>query len=292
LEQKRVWTGLGFATASALSFALLNVAIRYSEPYLSVWQIMFARSVFGVAVMLPLGRLWTFRLWGRGRKTLLLAGVTNLVNVIALTTAIFLLPLFQALVLLYLYPLFAALISPLINGDRFDGGDWGLIVLGLAGTVLVLWPGEMNGGLSLGHLLGLGAAFSYGLTTTLIRRIVSVNSPLVPFFYVSIVGSVVCALPALTARTPFFALPPHGWAILCALCVCGASAYLCSNKALGYLPSPKVGVISMTEVVFSALFGLLLFHEQPGPLALAGGVLILASGVALSRKPGRPSEAY
>lgn len=276
--------GYFFATASALSFALLSVAVRYSEPYLNVWQIMFARSIFGVAVMLLLARMGNLSLRGEGRKTLILAGFAAVTNVICLTSAIFRLPLFEALVLLYLYPMFAALISPFINGDRFGSADWLMIAMGLLGTGLVLWPGELGGALSVGHLLGLGAAFSYGLTTTLIRRVVNLNNPLTPFFYVCVVGSLVCALPAFW-HLPETGLPVTGWAGLVALSVFGALAYLASNKALKYLPSPKVGVVSMSEVIFSGIFGFLLFREHLGPAALLGGALIMASGLLLSFKP-------
>ncbi|MEJ2525207.1 MAG: EamA family transporter [Desulfuromonadales bacterium] len=69
--------------------------------------------------------------------------------------------------------------------------------------------------------------------------------------------------------------------------VFGAAAYLFSNKALEFLSSPKVGVISMSEVAFSSFFGLILFGEQLGWLMVLGGGLILISGVLLSFKTGR-----
>ncbi len=281
---KQRWTGFFFAMVSALSFALLNVAIRYSEPYLDVWQIMFARSVFGLLVMIMLARLGRVSLRGVERKTLLLVGFTSVINVICLTAAIFRLPLFEALVLLYLYPLFAALMSPLINGDRFGRSDWGVMVLGLMGAVLVLWPGELASQLSVAHLLGLGAAFSYGLTTTLLRRVARLNNPLIPFFYICVVGTLVCGLPAL-GQGSLVALPLAAWVGIFALCLFGLLAYLASIKALQYLSSPRVGVISMAEVLFSSLFGLVLFGERLGTLAIFGGVLILLSGLLLSLKP-------
>ncbi|MDT8444213.1 MAG: DMT family transporter [Desulfuromonadales bacterium] len=276
--------GFGFATGSAFAFALLNVTIRYCGPYLTVWQMVFARSVFGVIAMLLLARFSGISLWGRGRKTLLLAGVTSVINVVCLMSAILLLPLFEALVLLYLYPLFAALISPVISGDQLSKGDWAGIAVGLTGAFLVLWPEQVDARLSLGHVLGLLAAFSYGLSMTLIRRVVGVNNPLVPFFYISLVGCVVCALPALWPITSSGHLPVQGWAGLSAVVVLTAIAYLACIKALAYLPSPQVGVISTSEVVFSAVFGLWLFNEPLGKLAFTGGALILAGGLFLSMK--------
>ncbi|MEJ2471849.1 MAG: DMT family transporter [Desulfuromonadales bacterium] len=278
--------GVAFATASAFSFSLLNVVVRFSEPYLSVWQMMFARSVFGLVMVALLARWSGINLWGRGRKTLVGIGFTNVANVLCLTSAIFLLPLFEALILLYFYPVFAALISPTISGDHLEKADWGIMALGLLGMTLVLWPGQLNASLSLGHALGLAAAFCYGLTTTLIRRAVKTNHNFVPFFYVCLVGCLVCG-PVVFWQQPIVRLPAEGWGALLALSVFGAAAYLFSNKALEFLSSPKVGVISMSEVAFSSFFGLILFGEQLGWLMVLGGGLILISGVLLSFKTGR-----
>lgn len=276
--------GFGFATASAFAFALLNVTVRYCGPYLTVWQMVFARSLFGAVAMLILARLSNVRILGQGRKTLLLAGLASVINVLCLMSAILLLPLFEALVLLYLYPLFAALISPAVSGDRLSKGDWCGVIIGLTGAVLVLWPGEVNGTLSIGHLLGLSAAFSYGLSMTLIRRVISMNSTLVPFFYISLVGVIVSFVPAVWIASPVGHLPIQGWVGLSAVVLLTALAYLACSKALVHLPSPQVGVISTSEVVFSAIFGFFLFNESLGKMAFMGGTLVLGGGLFVSMK--------
>lgn len=274
--------GIGFATASAFTFALLNVTVRFCGPYLSVWQMVFARSVFGVAAMLMLARFTNVSIWGRERLTLLLAGVASIINVVCLMSAILILPLFEALVLLYLYPLFAALISPVICGDRLSKIDWFGIALGFIGAILVLWPDNIETRLSIGHLFALVAAFCYALTMTLIRRVISFNPPLVPFFYISLVGCLVGLLPAVWEAQPISLLPAQGWAGLAGIAVFAALAYLACSKALVYLPSHQVGVISTTEVVFTSILGFLLFNESIGKLALLGGGFILAGGLFLS----------
>lgn len=234
--------------------------------------------------MLLLARFSGVNIWGHGRKTLLLAGVASVINVLCLMSAILLLPLYEALILLYLYPLFAALISPVVSGDRLSTGDWCGVVIGMIGAVMVLWPGELEAKLSVGHLLGLSAAFSYGLSMTLIRRVISINNTLVPFFYISLVGCVVSFVPALWPITFSGHLPVQGWIGMFAVVVLTALAYLACSKALVYLPSPQVGVISTSEVVFSAIFGLLLFNEPLGKMAFIGGTLILIGGIFLSTK--------
>ena len=281
--------GFGLAAASAGFFACMDVAVRYCAPYLNLWQIIFGRSLLGLAAMVLLARLLRLDLFGRQRKTLLLAGLAGGIGVICLTAALLLLPLFQALVLLYLYPLFAAAIAPLITGDRFRRGDWFALTCGLAGTVLVLWPaGGPAGRFSLGHLLGLTAAGCYALAMNLIRRTVNHSGPLAPLFYITAVAGLACAFPAVLTPLPQGTLFAEGLLALGALTLFGLLAYLTSNLALGRLPAPTVGVIAMLEVVFSALLGLFLFHETLSVTALLGGAVILASGLFLTLKPTRP----
>jgi drug/metabolite transporter (DMT)-like permease len=153
--------------------------------------------------------------------------------------------------------------------------------LAFIGTVLILWSGQAAGRLQWGHLAGLTAGFGYGLTITLIRRVSAFNSPLTPFFYISLVGTVVCIGPLLFQQSPIL-IQSQGAIGLLVISTLAACAYLASNKALSYLPSPKTGVIGMSEVVFGAILGLVLFNEPMGWRSVLGGFLIISSDIWLT----------
>ena len=176
------WIGAICAFAAACSYAGLNAAIRFADAHMSIWHIVFYRSLFGVAAMIVLAWVKKYPLLGMQRSTLCLAGFSGAVGITALTLALILLPLFEALVLLYLFPVFAALLSPWLTGDRVSNRDWLLISAACCGAAIVLWSGKRVEGLHWGHLLSLIASFSLGLTFTLIRRVSSENNPLTPFF--------------------------------------------------------------------------------------------------------------
>jgi hypothetical protein len=55
--------GIFFAFLSAIIFVTLNIAILFSEPYLTVWRLMFSRCLFGVAAMVALARFGGSILW-------------------------------------------------------------------------------------------------------------------------------------------------------------------------------------------------------------------------------------
>lgn len=275
------WLGLTYGFTAAVCYAGLNVAIRFADAHMSVWHIVFYRSLFGAVAMILLARLSGGAILGRRRPTLCLAGIAGAVGIVALTEALIVLPLFEALVLLYLFPAFSALLSPWLTADRVARRDWLLIGAACGGAALVLWSGRLGSGLQWGHLLGLTAAFCLGLTFTLIRRVSADNSALTPFFYICVAGMVVAVGPMLyQAGTPTIAAA--GLPALSAVGLLACAAHLAGNKALAFLPSPRVGVICMSEVVFGAIIGMLLFDEFFGWRTLLGGMLIVGAGIGLN----------
>jgi drug/metabolite transporter (DMT)-like permease len=274
-------TGAAFAFLSACVFALLNVAIRYASPYMTVWHMMVGRSLFGVAAAVLLARAAGVAVLGTHRGTLTAVGTAGVTAVTCLTGALVLLPLFEALVLLYLYPAVAALLSPRLTGDRVTREDWGWILLAAVGAALVLWSGEAQWRPRWGHLLAVSAAVAYGSALTLIRRVSRDNSPVTPYFYMSAVGCIVCAVPLAWHSGPVWP-DSRGLPALAAIALLAAAAHLCTNRALRHLPSPVVGVVGMSEAVFGGVLGYVLFDEPQRWHSLLGGVLILSSGVRLS----------
>ena len=275
------WTGLVCAFVAAVCYAGLNTAIRFADAHMSVWHIIFYRSLFGVFVVVLLAGMTGVWIFGRQRLTLCLLGLSGALGVTALTVALILLPLFEALVLLYLFPAFAALLSPWLTSDHVSQRDWIFIGTACFGTALVLWSGQLGSGIQWGHFLGLFASFCLGLTFTLIRRISADNSPLTPFFYICVAGIVVSIGPVLLQPT-IFAISSDGLPALVTVAVLATVAHLAGNKALVYLPSPRVGVILMSEVIFGAIIGLLIFGEFLGLRTLLGGVLIIGGGIGLN----------
>ncbi|MCF8109679.1 MAG: hypothetical protein K9J81_11890, partial [Desulfohalobiaceae bacterium] len=65
-------SGACLAVLAAFLFSILNVVIRFSEPHLTVWHMMFGRSVFGLVFLLLAARAWRLNILGQKRGILLL----------------------------------------------------------------------------------------------------------------------------------------------------------------------------------------------------------------------------
>ncbi|MGM0642694.1 MAG: DMT family transporter [Thermodesulfobacteriota bacterium] len=275
------FAGAAFAFLAAVIFSFLNLAIRFSEPHLTVWHMIFGRSVFGVIFLLAAARIGNIRLSGNNPRTLAALGISGTIGIVGLTVALLHVPLFQALILFYTYPAVAALVSPLLTDDRIRFSDWVCIVLAFSGTFLILWSGNRIGiSLSLGHAAALGASAALGVTLTLIRRISADHNALTPIFYISVAGTLISFFPLLFSDSGIPASAAGFWWI-CAIGILGVSAHISTNTALSYITSPKVGIIGMLEVFFGAVYGYLLFAETLGWSTLFGGTLIIAAAVGL-----------
>jgi drug/metabolite transporter (DMT)-like permease len=282
-------TGMAYGFAAAACYAGLNTAIRFADVHMDIWHIIFYRSLFGAVAMVLLAHSTGGNILGRQRPTLCLLGVAGAAGVIALTVALIVLPLFEALVLLYLFPAFAALLSPWLTRDRLTRWQWPLIAAACLGAITVLWSGQQVNGLQWGHLLALISAFCLGLAFTLTRRISAENSPLTPFFYICAAGAIATAGPILfDAGT--FTVAVSGVPALAAVALLATGAHILGNKALTLLPSPQVGVICMAEVPAGALIGLLVFGESFGLQTLIGGMLIIVAGIGLNISRVNPAK--
>ncbi|MFP4158523.1 MAG: DMT family transporter [Desulfobacterales bacterium] len=278
------------AVLAAFLFSCLNVVIRFSDPYLTIWHMMFGRSLFGAIFLILLARSAGARLAGSKKGTLVLLSLTGTAGILCLTLALLRIPLFQALILFYTYPVVAALISPWLTSDTNSLWNWACIFLAFIGTGLTLWSGQ-HGALEIdiGHLSGLAASAGMGLTMTLVRRISAENNALSPIFYISVSGMIVSLAPLFHPDIGF-AVPPAGAAWLIAIGLFAVLAHLATNKALGYIASAKVGSISMLEVIFGAVYGYILFSEPLGWSTMAGGALIITATLGLMKSRSQENQ--
>jgi len=284
MKTPRIWyTGSLFAFISAGIFALGDVTVRLAASHVTVWHMMFARCLVGLLAVTAIANRMRLPILGRNRVAMIFTGIVNVGGGMCMMIALTLLPLFDAIVLLYLYPAFAAFFSPYLAHDPIDGIDWILIGVAFAGTVLVLWAGHVIHALQWGHLVGVGTAVCQWLTFTLIRRYSIDHHALTPFFYFCLVGTL-CSLWPLLAQPEPFNISSTGTIGLLAIVVLAGLGQVIMYKALAYIPSPDAGIISMTEVVFGGLLGYIIFSEPLSGSAFIGAVLIIGSGVGLNLK--------
>ncbi|MFC2993644.1 DMT family transporter [Halomonas tibetensis] len=179
----------------------------------------------------------------------------------------------NVLLILATSPLIAAGLSWLILKERLPRHTWVAIWICLAGIAMIVID-DIDAGSWVGNAFAFLAAFTLALNFTLCRTRPGVDmSPMLTFNGL-IVGSGASLVLLLGDG---IALPaPNQLAVLGLLCLvivpCGVTLL---QRGPLYLPAAEVGLLLLLEVVVGTFLAWWIIAEQPTPLAILGGCLVL-----------------
>ena len=204
-------------------------------------------------------------------------------------TAISIMSLSTAAILLYTSPIWIMLMSVLFFRERLTGRKLLALALAFAGCVLV--SGLSGGGVTLpGLLIGLGSGLGYGLYSilgTVALRRYSPYTVTAYTFLLAAVGSWLICRPGEMLGLFAAAEDLPALLLLCCLTalVTAVIPFLSYTLGLRSVEASRAGILATVEPLVATLFGVLVFAE---PLTLLSGLgigLILAAVVLLNRKP-------
>jgi len=284
--------GLRYATAGALSFALMTALAKLVGPRIPIQQIVLIRGlVFGGGTLLM---LWWKGIhpWGRERGLLVLRGLLGYSALSCFLYAVMHLPLADITTLHFTNPVFGAILAALVLGELLRRKEVALVLLSLGGVVLVARPEFLFGKgpalppLAVGVAL-LGAVLTAG-AYVLVRRLTRTNDPLVIIFYfalLSVVGSVPFNLAGFVVPTP------REWLILVAMGMASFGGQVCLTLALRLEKAVRVMGVGYLQIVFAAVLGRVLFGEVPDLWSVAGAAIIIGSTLLMARLRPVPAAA-
>lgn len=205
-------------------------------------------------------------------------------------TAITLMPLATAAILLYTSPIWVTLLAVPLFHEKLSAVKLLALALAFGGCVLV--SGLGGGSITLPALLiGLGAGLGYGLYSILGTVALRRYAPLTVTawtFTVAGLGSCLLASPAQTfaqiaaSASP---LPTALFFVLMAL-VTAVGPFLCYTLGLRTVEPGRAAIFATVEPMVAALLGILVFREPLTLTAALGVALILAAVVLLNRSSG------
>lgn len=197
----------------------------------------------------------------------------------------------------YTYPVLVTLAAVAIGRDRMTGRRAAALATASGGTLLVL------AGAGAQQLDGLGALMAFGTALTYTAYILVADSvvgrlPAVPLAALVMTGAALTlTVRALATGGVELGFGPAGWFWLaCIAVVSTVVAMLTFFAGLRRVGPSSAAILSTFEPVVTAGLAALALGESLGPVQLVGGLLVLASVVALqvrSRVPrvGKPPLA-
>ena len=251
--------------------------------------ISFYRTGIATAVMAPLVLLRCreelFSLRGKDLLRVLLSGAFLAMHFSTWITSLFYTSIASSVVIVQTIPVWTAILSPFVSGDRVNRTTWAGILLSFVG-VLVIGAGDfaLGGKALFGDLLALlGAWFAtfYFLTGRVVRARVSL--PVYTFICYGAAGLILLAVIGVSGL-PLRGFSGGTWGAFIGMAmvsqILGHNSY---NWALKYLSASLVAVSLLGEPIGATLLAWILFGETLTPAKIAGGAFILAGIVLAAR---------
>ena len=245
------------------------------------WRSSFALAFFVLAILVARDA----RLFRPGARPFLLvaSGLATAAYTICAFKAYNLVAIGTATFIIYLSPVFVALLAPLVIKEKLERSTILCLAIALAGTGLLSWgqTGGTQSSRSEGALLALAGAFLWAILMLLWKKLRETHSPLTIGVWTNGVCAVVYA-PFAIPQTGV--ITAKGWAAIAVfgIVVIGAAG-LVYIYAIKRVKAQDAALLSYIEPVSATLMGLALLSEVPHWQDFVGAALIIAAGVLLLR---------
>jgi drug/metabolite transporter (DMT)-like permease len=278
---ERPLRGIALILAALLLFALLDATSKHLSQTYSVPLLVWARYTFHFLMMLLfLAPSMRWKLVATKRPLLQAVRGGLLVAVTGFAMAAFrIMPLAETTALLFVTPLFVALLAGPLLGERVGRRRWLAIVAGFVGTLLIARPGSS---LSLiGIVLTLAAAGCYSLYQIQTRLLSPTENTFTMLFYTALMGTLM-----MTVGLPWFwsgPLPSLLDALLIAsLGIYGGTGHFLLIRAFRHAPASTLSSFQYSQLIWATLLGWLFYDQLPDAPSLVGMSIIAGSGLAVA----------
>ena len=234
--------------------------------------IVSARFVVGIAVILGLALMGFTRLRAVNRWWLILRGIIGASSVYFFFRGITMLGLGKGTVLNYTYPIFAALLAPLVVKEKLTWDVLAAALVSFIGIWLVVNPGSLAS-IGIEDLLALLGGVLSGVAVVAIKKLRETDSPYIIYLAQCVFGLLVVGWPTATSSFNFAA---KEWLILLALGIFATGAQLAMTWAYKHVRATEGSLLAFLVPVLNVILGVIIFGEAMHVSTVVGSVIVLA----------------
>ena len=277
---------------------LLDVGSKLAaENGIPVGQVTAARFVVQTALMLPVVLVMrlSMRLSGKALAYTTLRALLLLVSTYAFVSGIQVMPLADALAIVFVEPFILLILGHFLFGDQVGPRRIAACAVGFVGVLFVIQPSLAAFGLV--ALWPLATAVLFALYMLVTRGISTWMHPVAMQFHTSWTGLLLC-LPVmfLAGGSGIASLDPvwpTGWNWLWLFMVgfFAAVSHMCMTYALKFAPSATLAPLHYLEIVTAVILGYLIFDDFPNAMTFAGIAIIVASGLYIIHRERLTAKA-
>jgi drug/metabolite transporter (DMT)-like permease len=194
-------------------------------------------------------------------------------------------PLAEGIAVAFSAPLFVTALSVPVLGERVGWQRWAAVLLGFAGMLVMLRPG--TGAFRADSLFIIASAFCFASVMLFTRRISRTETNASMYAY-STITAMLCTLPFLS----FTWITPEGahlWRFV-VLGMVGGTASFFMIVAYRNAPAAVNAPFDYTALIWSALWGWIVWQEVPDPIVWFGATIVVAAGLYITYRETRTSR--
>ncbi len=208
-------------------------------------------------------------------------------------TAIRMMTLSVAAILLYTSPIWVMLMSLFLFHEKMTGRKLLALIISFIGCIFVSGVGSGDNIITpIGILIGLGSGFGYGLYSilgTIALRRYSTYTVTTYTFVIAAIGSLfTCSLPDLWHKITVCQSKPYlcFFLILTGI-VTAVIPFLLYTLGLEHIEASRAAILATVEPMVATLIGVVVFHEYLSLLSALGILSILGAIIILNRPGGQ-----
>ncbi len=256
-------------------FAVMNVLVKYVDNIPAIEIILF-RSIVSFIMSGVTLKMKGVPLLGKKRPILFIRGLAGALALMMFFTTLQEIPLASAVTIMFLGPIFTAMLGVWIVKEKVYPLQWVFFALSFAGILMI--KGFDTRVTPFMALLGVGAAFFSGVAYNMIRKLKTSEHPLVIIFYFPLV-----TLPIVGTYSYFNWVMPQGWEWLLLIAIGVLTQFAQYFMTLSYQSESlsKVANINFVGIIYALGFGYVLFGETFNLLTYLGMTAVML-GVVLN----------
>lgn len=280
--------GIALYVAAMAIVPLMDGIAKHLADEMSVLQVSWARYFAHFAILLPLVLIKhkPAKLLPRQPLLQVVRGGLLLISTVCFFWSISLMPLADALAIVFVSPLVVTALSPWLLRETVGLRRWSAVIVGFLGACIIIRPGpEMLGS---GAPFALAAGICYALYLISTRRLAGSAPPSITLFYTALVGAVVLSL-----AVPFAWTTPNIEQIgfMAGLGLIAAIGHFLVIKAFDSAPASLLAPYGYSEIVMATAVGYVVFGDFPDSWTWFGVAVVIASGVYVSFRERRARAA-
>jgi len=256
--------------SSSILFSAMSLLIPFTHS-VSTSIIVSARFVTGIVAITALALLGFGRLRPVNRWWLVVRGIIGATSVYFFYRGIMMLGLGKGTILNYTYPVFAALLAPLLLKEKLSWDVLAAVIISFAGIWLVVNPGSIAS-IGIEDLLALFGGILSGVAVVAIKKLRETDSPSVIYLAQCVFGLLVVGWPTATSS---FAFAGREWLILLGIGALATGAQLAMTWAYKHVRATEGSLLGFLVPVLNVLLGVIVFGELMRPSTLAGSAIVL-----------------